>query len=125
MFALIVGYISWAIGIIGILVILYGSIISLLKFLKIEIKRFKGKISLKDNDILRLTLGTYLLLGLEFLIAADIIRTILQPTLEEVAILGAIVTIRTVISYFLDREIEEVQHHQNENAKIKVWSWIS
>lgn len=120
MFALIVGYIAWAIGIIGILVILYGSIISLLKFLKIEIKRFKGKISLKDNDILRLTLGTYLLLGLEFLIAADIIRTILQPTLEEVAILGAIVTIRTVISYFLDREIEEVQHHQNENAKIKV-----
>ncbi|NMC58052.1 MAG: DUF1622 domain-containing protein, partial [Candidatus Methanofastidiosa archaeon] len=37
--------------------------------------------SLRDNDILKLTLGTYLLLGLEFLIAADIIRTILKPSL--------------------------------------------
>jgi uncharacterized membrane protein len=44
-------------------------------------------------------------LGLEFLIAADIIRTIIRPTLEELAILGGIVVIRTVISYFLGKEI--------------------
>ncbi len=113
-------YISSAIGVIGIIVIIYGCFISILKFIKIENKRFKGEMSLRDNDILRLTLGTYLLLGLEFLIAADIIRTILKPSLEEVAILGAIVAIRTVINYFLDREIEEVQHHQKAAAKIKV-----
>jgi len=75
------------------------------------------KMSLSDVDSLRLTLGTYLLLGLEFLIAADIIRTILQPSFEEVAILGAIVTIRTVISYFLDREIEDVQEHRTNKKK--------
>ena len=120
MFVQIVEYIAWGIGFIGILVIVYGSIISAIKFLKIEQKRINGKISLKDSDILRLTLGTYLLLGLEFLIAADIIRTILKPSLEEVAILGAIVVIRTVINYFLDIEIEEVQRHQKDNVKIKV-----
>ncbi|KYC53714.1 MAG: hypothetical protein AMQ22_00100 [Candidatus Methanofastidiosum methylothiophilum] len=120
MFVLIVEYIAWSIGLIGIIVIVYGSIVSAIKFLKVEHKRINGKISLKDTDILRLTLGTYLLLGLEFLIAADIIRTILKPNIEEVAILGAIVAIRTVINYFLDIEIEEVQHHQQENANIKV-----
>ncbi|MBN1152002.1 MAG: DUF1622 domain-containing protein [Dehalococcoidia bacterium] len=55
---------------------------------------------------LRQQLGSSLLLGLEFLIAADVIRTVLQPTLEEVGILGGIVAIRTVISYFLHREME-------------------
>jgi len=55
-------------------------------------------IPLKDTDILRLTLGTYLLLGLEFLIVADILRTNLKPNLQEVAILDAIVAIRTVIN---------------------------
>ena len=120
MFVRIVEYLSWAIGVIGILVIFYGSIISIIKFIKIEDKRFKGKMSLSDVDSLRLTLGTYLLLGLEFLIAADIIRTILQPSFEEVAILGAIVTIRTVISYFLDREIEDFQEHHTIDSKIKI-----
>jgi len=64
----------------------------------------------KDNKTItthriRHTVGAYLLLGLEFLIAADIIRTIVKPTLEELAILGGIVIIRTIISYFLGKEI--------------------
>ena len=59
--------------------------------------------------MLRNHLGSYLLLGLEFLIAADIIKTIQRPTLEEMAILGSIVVIRTVISYSLNREMEDSQ----------------
>ena len=39
------------------------------------------------------------------MIAADIIETITHPTLQDVALLGGIVVIRTVISYFLDREL--------------------
>jgi uncharacterized membrane protein len=42
---------------------------------------------------------------LEFLIAADIIHTIVEPTLKELAILGGIVVIRTIISFFLGREL--------------------
>ena len=47
------------------------------------------------------------MLGLEFLIAADIIRTIVKPSLEELAILGSIVVIRTVINYFLGKELRQ------------------
>ena len=50
--------------------------------------------------------GSYLLLGLEFMIAADIIYTIAKPNTEGLITLGSIVAIRTVISYFLNKEIE-------------------
>jgi uncharacterized membrane protein len=47
------------------------------------------------------------LLALEYLIAADIIATVIHPAFEEIAILAGIVVIRTVISYFLEKEIEK------------------
>ncbi len=58
---------------------------------------------------LRATFGTYLLLGLEFLIASDILKTVLEPTLNELAILGGIVVLRTILSVFLNREIKDLE----------------
>ena len=55
----------------------------------------------------RLLLGKTLILTLEFLVAADIIRTVaLEQTLENVAILGLLVVIRTFLSWSLSVEIE-------------------
>jgi len=55
---------------------------------------------------LRQELGSAIVLGLEFLVAADIIRTVvMDPTLESVAILGLIVLIRTFLSMALQMEI--------------------
>ncbi len=54
----------------------------------------------------RRLLGRAILLGLELLVAADIIRTVaVTPTLESVAVLGAIVLIRTFLSFSLELEI--------------------
>jgi hypothetical protein len=51
--------------------------------------------------------GRSILLGLEFLVAADIIRTVaVQPSLENVAVLGLIVLIRTFLSFSLEVEID-------------------
>jgi uncharacterized membrane protein len=56
---------------------------------------------------LRQDLGSAILLGLELLVAADIIRTVSEfPTLEQVTILGAIVLIRTFLSFTLEVELE-------------------
>jgi uncharacterized membrane protein len=56
---------------------------------------------------LRRSLGRVILLGLEVLIIADIIRTIIvEPTLESVAVLGIIVVIRIVLSFSLEVEID-------------------
>jgi uncharacterized membrane protein len=104
----ILEYISLGIGIIAVIVIIWGTIMGLVELIKCEFYRFKPdeKKAVPLHQV-RLTVGSYLLLGLEFLIAADIIRTIVKPTLEELAILGGIVVIRTIISYFLGKELGE------------------
>jgi uncharacterized membrane protein len=49
------------------------------------------------------------LFALEFLIAADIIQTILKPTSQDLIELGGVVLIRVVLSYFLNKEIEALK----------------
>jgi uncharacterized membrane protein len=51
--------------------------------------------------------GVWLLLGLEFLLAADIVRTAIAPTWNEIGQLGAIAGIRTFLNYFLEKDIEK------------------
>ena len=53
--------------------------------------------------------------GLEFLIACDILKTVVDPTLDELAILGGVVVVRTVLSVFLNKEIKELA--ENDSAK--------
>jgi uncharacterized membrane protein len=62
-----------------------------------------------SNSQIRLYLGRYLALGLEFQIGADILSTAVSPTFEEVQLLAAIVVIRTVLNYFLSKELEREQ----------------
>lgn len=57
----------------------------------------------------RLLLGRFLAVGLEFQLASDILGTAVSPTFNEIGILGAIAGIRTALNYFLAREIEKAQ----------------
>ena len=54
-----------------------------------------------------LRLAVWLLLGLEFELAADVVRTVVEPTWDELGRLGAIAVIRTFLSYFLERDLEK------------------
>ena len=64
----------------------------------------------KLRDI-RLRLGRGLVLGLEFLIAADVLQTILGPTLQEIAILGATIVLRTILSLSIEYELSRFVQH--------------
>ena len=97
------------ISVTSLLVVTYGALIGIISFLVNEFKRFTGKYSTTNIRKLRATFGTYLLLGLEFLIASDILKTVLEPTLNELAILGGIVVLRTILSVFLNREIKDLE----------------
>ena len=57
----------------------------------------------------RLRLGAYILAGLEFLIVADILFTIVNRTLDDLLALGIVAAVRTLISYFLGRELAELR----------------
>lgn len=98
---------SHVVGVIGVLVILWGVGVAAVSTLRVELRALRHERTRRDKLLLRQQLGSSLLLGLEFLIAADVVRTVVQPTLEEVGILGGIVAIRTVISYFLHREMAQ------------------
>jgi uncharacterized membrane protein len=50
--------------------------------------------------------GMWLLLGLEFELAADIIRSVVSPTWQDLGELGAIAVIRTFLNYFLEKDLE-------------------
>jgi uncharacterized membrane protein len=53
--------------------------------------------------------GMWLLLGLQFALAADIVRSIIAPTWEDLGFLAAIAAIRTFLNYFLAKEIEDAR----------------
>jgi uncharacterized membrane protein len=57
--------------------------------------------------LVRLDLGRFLALGLEFQLAADILRTAIAPSFTQLAQLAAIAAIRTALNFFLSREIKE------------------
>jgi uncharacterized membrane protein len=53
--------------------------------------------------------GMWLLLGLEFALAADIIGSVVSPTWQDIGELGAIAVIRTFLNYFLERDLENAE----------------
>ncbi len=86
----------------GVLIILAGTIISLFKYL-FSLQNGKKR----SYKLLRQELGKGILLGLEVLVAADIIATVVtEPTMEKVLTLGVIVIIRTFLSLSIELEIE-------------------
>lgn len=96
---------TYGISSLGMLVIIFGVVRGVAQFLHSEICAVRGQDVEPNRRKLRQTLGFYLLLGLEFLIAADIVDTLMRPELRELAVLGAIVAIRTIISFSLNAEL--------------------
>lgn len=97
---------SFSLNVIGALITIWGIILALYEFLKKELLHKED--CLKCNEIIRLKLGSYLVLALEFFIAGDIVKTIITPTWESLGILGAIVVIRTILSYFLTKDLKKI-----------------
>lgn len=101
-FRLYIEYIARFIEAIGVLIIAIGAAIALFRF----IFPFRHN-SHRSYKLLRHELGKAILLGLEILVAADIIATVVtEPSMERVLTLGLIVLIRTFLSLSLQVELE-------------------
>lgn len=96
---------TFGISVLGVLIIILGVLGGMTRFLRSELWAARGSDVQDDRRRLRQVLGYYLLLGLEFLIAADIIETLVKPTTQDLITLAVIVAIRTVISYSLNSEL--------------------
>jgi len=92
--------------VVGVVVLVIGLVWSLALAVVVWRRSGNGRAGYRA---LRETFGGVLLLGLEILVAADLIRTVaVAPTLENVSVLGLIVLIRTFLSFSLEIEIEGV-----------------
>lgn len=100
---------------IGILIVLWGAIEGLIKLLMRLHSVFDKAIQPLPISQIRLAIGEKIALGLDFFLAGDIIQTIIIPSWQSLAILGGIVVIRTIIAFFLNRDIKEFAA---ENAHI-------
>jgi uncharacterized membrane protein len=68
--------------------------------------------TLEDKENVRLRLGRWLAVALEFELAADILRTAIAPTWNEIGQLAAIAALRTLLNYFLQKEIDKAAVRQ-------------
>ena len=96
------------VDVVGIAIVLYGFMLAAWGLITAEISRFTGGFSQMRLHNVRIQLGSYILMGIEFMIASDIIQTVLSRELMDLAFVSALVLIRTAISYFLGREVREL-----------------
>ncbi|MGL5313065.1 MAG: DUF1622 domain-containing protein [Peptostreptococcaceae bacterium] len=105
-------YLIYFLYFLAITIIVYGIVVQYIGFLKSEVKSKDRKKATDNIMLLRNFLGTYILFSLEILIGADIIESILDPSIDHIFSLAALVIIRTIISYFLNKEIESNKNEQ-------------
>jgi uncharacterized membrane protein len=87
----------------GAVIIFVGAMTAFVRFVIVGLRTRRTRSFVP----VRLGLGRFLALGLEFQLASDILRTAIAPTLREIAELAAVAAIRTALNYFLGREIKE------------------
>ena len=87
----------------GAVIIFIGAMVAFVRFVVVGLRDRRTESFVP----VRLGLGRFLALGLEFQLASDILRTAIAPTLREIAELAAVAAIRTALNFFLGREIKE------------------
>ena len=105
------------VDILGISVIFWGIGVGLVAFVSSQLPRNRRSDPFQATARIRCTVGSYMLLGLEILIGSDIAQTVIEPTYERVGVLGAIVVIRTILSFFLTRELEEIMNQELQEQR--------
>jgi len=103
-FNVVSSYIALAIECGAVFVVAFGALQAILALLKAIAQ---GQATESEGRQIWLRFATWILLGLEFALAADILRTAVAPTWDDITKLAVIATIRTMLNYFLARDIAE------------------
>ncbi len=104
-------FIRDCIALIGVVIIALGAVRSIYQLFVLMLHR-----KFEPNYI-RLQFGNCVILGLEFMVGADILGSLVEPNYYNIGLLAMIVVIRTVLSYFLSLELEALTPQQREAIK--------
>ncbi|WP_196885725.1 DUF1622 domain-containing protein [Aureivirga sp. CE67] len=106
------------VDVIGILILMFGFLKGIIELIKTEIKALNKKENIYASiQTLRSKVGLYILLALDFLIASDIIGSVVHKTQDELFKLAIVIVIRIVIGYFLSKEITEIREYSKEDSE--------
>ena len=108
-------YVVAGIDLFAILLLLVGTVRFILGVTRAELA-WDEALRLRGTNRERIELGRYILAGLELLIVSDIIHTALTLAVADLVFLGLLVVIRSLISYFLDRELGELRRELGEGT---------
>jgi uncharacterized membrane protein len=100
--------IAEVIDIIGVSILVYGFTKILFKYIKTEYKSIL-KTPIRLLQVIRCEIGIYILLTLDFLIAADIIKTATDLSQKQLIELSVMIILRIAIGYFLGKEVDEIE----------------
>lgn len=117
-FPLLVEGLEWVaagIDLFSILLLLVGALRFMAGVVRAELSRDETR-RLRGTNRERVELGRYILAGLELLIVSDIIHTALSLALADLLFLGLLVLIRSLISFFLDRELGVLREELGEEG---------
>ncbi len=103
---------------LSVLIIIWGVLCAAMRLVGMEIKLLRGKPYKRDAALIREHLGYYLLLALEFLIAVDVIETLMDPDWKELGVLAALVVLRTLMSFSLHWELKEIEKDQRNEEHV-------
>ena len=98
------------INVIGIVILVLGFARELWKYIALEFKKGLMTTPVKEIQKIRCQLGVYILLALDFLIASDIILSVVDLSIDELIKLSVTIVLRIAMGYFLGKEIEELSH---------------
>jgi uncharacterized membrane protein len=104
MFRSFASYVALGVEIIAVILIAIGAVEAVIGLMKPKYDPLRP-FAWKREVFIRL--GSWLLLGLEFALAADIVRSAISPTWAQIGQLAAIAAIRTGLNFFLERDVEQ------------------
>jgi uncharacterized membrane protein len=96
------------------LIMVLGFVVATFSYFRITFRKNNGT-HIMQMQLVRCGLGVKLVFALELLIISDLLHSLVSRSLDDMAIVGALVLIRTVISYFLNKEILEVSNKMSES----------
>jgi uncharacterized membrane protein len=111
----IVSYLAASAEIAAAAIIGFGVFRSVFDYAKTLFSRSERRFNTTES--IRLRLGRTLVLGLEFTVAADILRTVVAPTRPDILNLATIVFLRTLLNYFLEQEIQQVEQRRQSSTE--------
>jgi uncharacterized membrane protein len=104
-------YVSWLAETIAITIIAIGSLEAVVGMVRVAVTRGTSGV---ERRTVWLQFARWLVAALTFQLAADIVGTTSAPTWQEIGRLAAIAAIRTFLSYFLDREVDNTRELQHQ-----------